>query len=302
MPQTATTGDLEQAQNTIIREARYTQEANAPSWQLIEKVRLPKGASTVKVPKVGQFTIADLTDGTDMTAEQAINMTLVDLTATERGAKIIITDKLARQNGTTDIFRMIGKQFGDAAARKQDRDVQALYAGLNGGTAFGAAGIPFNLSNFAATIAKALGGGASSGDSDGSEPFDPDYAVHHPHAVYNVVKSATAIGAGSNERVNDRREEKFLRRFFTGIAFNGVDLFESKNLFVDASGDVTGVLAQRDALIGLTSVDWRTERERDASLRATEVNFVADYGVFELDDAHGAPLLYDATAPSDTAS
>ncbi len=301
MVETATTGNLAQAQNTIIREARYTQEANSPSWQLIEKVRLPKGASTVRVPKVGQFTIADLVDGTTISAEQSINMSLVDLTATERGAKIIITDKLARQHGSTDVFRMIGRQFGDAAARKQDQDVQALYPGLNGGVAFGAAGATFTLSNFAATIAKGLGGGASSTDSDGSEPFDPDYAVHHPHAVFQVVKSATAIGSGANQRINDRQEEQLLRRFFTGIAFNGVDLFESKNLFVDSSGDATGVLAQRDALIGLTSVDWRTERERDASLRATEVVFTSDYGVFELDDTHGAPLLYDAVAPSDAA-
>ena len=301
MVETATTGNLAQAQNTIIREARYTQEANSPSWQLIEKIRLPKGASTVRVPNVGQFTVADLVDGTAISTEQAINMSLVDLTATERGAKIVITDKLARQNGSTDIFRMIGKQFGDAAARKQDQDVQALYPGLNGGVAFGAAGATFTLPNFAAAIAKGLGGGASSTDSDGGEPFDPDYAVQHPHAVYQVTKSATAIGSGANERVNDRREEQLLRRFFTGIAFNGVDLFESKNLFVDSSGDATGVLAQRDALVGLTSVDWRTERERNASLRATEVVFTADYGVFELDDTHGAPLRYDATAPSDAA-
>lgn len=300
MAETATTGNLAQAQNTIIREARYTQEANSPSWQLIEKVRLPKGASTVRVPKVGQFTVADLVDGTTISAEQSINMTLVDLTATERGAKIVITDKLARQHGSTDIFRMIGKQFGDAAARKQDRDVQALYAGLNGGVAFGAAGATFTLSNFAATIAKGLGGGASSTDSDGTEPFDPDYAVQHPHAVFEVVKSATAIGAGTSQRLNDRQEEQLLRRFFTGIAFNGVDLFESKNLFVDSSGDATGVLAQRDALVGLTSVDWRTERERNASLRATEVVFTSDYGVFELDDTRGAPLRYAATAPADS--
>ncbi len=294
MVETATTGDLELAQNTIIREARYTQEANSPSWQLIEKIRLPKGASTARVPKVGQFTVADLVDGTTISTEQSINMTLVDLTATERGAKIVITDKLARQHGSTDIFRMIGKQFGDAAARKQDQDVQALYPGLNGGVAFGAAGATFTLSNFAATIAKGLGGGASSTDSDGLEPFDPDYAVQHPHSVFQIVKSATAIGAGTSQRLNDRQEEQLLRRFFTGIAFNGVDLF------VDSSGDATGVLAQRDALVGLTSVDWRTERERNASLRATEVVFTSDYGVFELDDRHGAPLLYDALAPSDT--
>lgn len=300
--QTATTGNLANAQNTIIKEARYTQEASSPSWQLIEKMSLPPGASTVRVPKVGQYTISDLTDGTDISSagEQAIGMTTVDLTATERGAKVILTDKLVRQNGTSGIFEMVGRQFGDAAARKQEQDVQALYAGLNGGTPFGAAGATMSLSNFAGAIAKARGGGASSGDSDGSEPFDPDYAVQHPHAVFEVTKSATAIGSGTNQSVNERREEALLRRFFS-INFNGVDLFESKNLFIDASGDATGVIAQRDALVGLTSVNWRAERERDASLRATEVVFTADYGVFELDDAHGAPLLYDATAPADAA-
>ena len=35
------------------------------------------------------------------------------------------------------------------------------------------------------------------------------------------------------------------------------------------------------------------ERERDASLRGTEVVMVSDYGVFELDDSYGAPMLYE---------
>jgi hypothetical protein len=300
MPQNATTGNLALAQNTIIKEARYTQEANAPSWQLIEKMRLPRGASTVTVPKVGTFTISDLQDGIDMVNEQDIGMTTVDLTATERGAKITVTDKLVRQNGTTDIFRIVGKQFGDAAARKQDRDVQALYAGLNGGTAYGASGATLSLANFAACIAAGRGGAASATDSAGAEPFDPDYAVHHPHATYNVTKTATAIGSGTSMKVNDRKESMLLEKFFT-INFNGVDLFESKNIYVDSSGDAVGVIAQRDALVGLTSVNWRTERQRDASLRGTEINFTADYGVFELDDKRGAPMLYDATAPTTSA-
>lgn len=295
MPQTSLTTGLNAAQNTIIREARYTQEANTPSWQLIEKVQLPRGASTVKMPKVGTFEISDLQDGVDMTDGQDIGMTSVDLTATERGAKIIITDKLARQNGTTDVFRIVGRQFGDAGARKQDRDVQALYSGLNGGTAYGAAGQSVTLAKWAAGIAGARGGGASATDSAGSEPFDPTYSVMHPHQAYEITRTATAIGATTP--VNDMREEELLKRFFK-INFNGVDMFESKNIYVDSSGDAVGILAQRDALIGLTSVDWYTERERDASARGTEVNFVSDYGVFELDDAHGAPLLYDAGAPA----
>tara|TARA_R100000808_G_scaffold18710_1_gene40920 strand:- start:11658 stop:12569 length:912 start_codon:yes stop_codon:yes gene_type:complete len=299
MPQTATTGNLANVQKIIINAARYVQEHKAPSWQLIDKVSLPKGASTVRIPKVGQFTIAELVDGQDMTDEQSIGLTSVDLTTSEKGAKIIITDKLMRQHGSTDVMSIIGRQFGDAGARKQDRDTQALYSGLNGGTAYGAAGSSMGLSRFAGAIARSRGGGKSgsaTANETGSEPFDPTYAVHHPHSVFDVTASATAIGAGTKQAVNDRREEAMLKNFFK-ISFNGVDLFESGNLDIDSSGDVTGVIAQRDALIGITSVGWHTERQRDASARGWEVNFTSDYDVFEQDDKHGAPLLYDATVP-----
>jgi len=52
-----------------------------------------------------------------------------------------------------------------------------------------------------------------------------------------------------------------------------------------------GVIADKTAMAALTSVDTRTERERDASLRATEVIMTADYGVFELDDSRGAAFI-----------
>jgi len=298
--QNATTGNLANVQNTIINAARTVQEYNTPSWQLVDKVTLPKGTSTVRVPKVGQFTISELVDGQDMVDEQAIGLTSIDLTTSEKGAKIIITDKLVRQNGTTDIFAIVGRQFGEAGARKQDRDVQALYSGLNSGTAYGASAATLKLANYAGAIARARGGGRTSSGELQGEPFNPDYAVVHPHSAYEVVKSATAIGSGTSMHVNDRREEKLLKNFFK-ISFNGVDLFESGNIDIDSSGDMTGVIAQRDAIIGITSVGWTTERERDASARGTEINFTSDYGVFEQDDKHGAPLLFDAGVPSTSA-
>ena len=43
----------------------------------------------------------------------------------------------------------------------------------------------------------------------------------------------------------------------------------------------------------LNSVETRTERQRDASLRATEVIMTSDYGVFELDDSRGAGVTFD---------
>ena len=303
MAQNATTGNLANAQNTIIDAARFVQQHNSPSWNLIMKLPLPNGASTRRVPKVGEFTMSDLIDGQDLVDEQSIGMTTLDFTATERGGKIIVTDKLVRQNGTTPIFAMVGRQFGEGAVRKQERDTQALYSGLNGGVSFGLVAKKMTLANFAGAIAKAKGGGVSTTTAEGDpkpEPFNPTYAVQHPHATYEVTRTATAIGSGSKMKVNDKRENRLLNDFFS-IRFNGVNLFESGNLDIDSSGDCIGVIAATDALLGLESVSWHTERERDASLRAWELVHSADYGVFELDDTKGAPLTFDATAPSDSA-
>ena len=52
MAQTATTGNLENAQRIILAAARYTEEHNAPAINLIEQFTLPKGAKQVTVPKV----------------------------------------------------------------------------------------------------------------------------------------------------------------------------------------------------------------------------------------------------------
>ena len=77
---------------------------------------------------------------------------------------------------------------------------------------------------------------------------------------------------------------------------NGVSIFEDGNVSEDSAGDGIGVIADKTAMATLTSVETRTERQRDASLRATEVVLTADYGVFELDDSRGAGLTYDISA------
>ena len=77
MPQTATTGNLENAQRIIISTARYVEEHNAPAMNLIEQFTLPKGSKQVTVPKVGQMEMSDLVDGQDIIDEEDIGMTTV---------------------------------------------------------------------------------------------------------------------------------------------------------------------------------------------------------------------------------
>ena len=284
MAQTATTGNLENAQKIIIAASRYTEEHNAPAMNLIEQFNLPAGNKQVTVPKVGQMSMSDLVDGQDIIDEEDIGMTTVDLTASEVGAKIIITDKLSRQSAE-NVFSIIGRQLGDGMARKKDTDVTALYSGF--GTDIGAAGRPMSLANVSATVAYAKG------KKFGSQV----YIVQHPFAVWDIAN--TAVTASATYPVPAGWSADLLGNFFSGLRpINGVPIFEDGNITIDGNDDAVGVCADKTALAVLKSVDTRTERQRDASLRATEVVMTADYGVFELDDSKGVALTLDAGTPA----
>ena len=284
MAQTATTGNLENAQKIIIAASRYTEEHNAPAMNLIEQFNLPAGNKQVTVPKVGQMSMSDLVDGQDIIDEEDIGMTTVDLTASEVGAKIIITDKLARQSAQ-NVFSIIGRQLGDGMARKKDTDVTALYSGF--GTDIGAAGRSMSLANVSATVAYAKG------NKFGSQV----YIVQHPFAVWDIAN--TAVTASATYPVPAGWSADLLGNFFSGLRpINGVPIFEDGNITIDGNDDAVGVCADKTALAVLKSVDTRTERQRDASLRATEVVMTADYGVFELDDSKGVALTLDAGTPA----
>ena len=284
MAQTATTGNLENAQRIIIAKARFTEEHNAPAMNLIEQFTLPSGSKQVTVPKVSQMSMADLADGIDIVDEEDIGMTTVDLTASEVGAKIIITDKLSRQSAE-NVFSIIGRQLGDGMARKKDTAVTALYSGF--GTDIGSAGRSMSLANVSAAVAYAKG------NRFGSEV----YIVQHPFAVWDVAN--TAVTASATYPVPHGWSEDLLGNFFSGLRpINGVPIFEDGNITIDSDDDAVGVIADKSALAVLKSVDTRTERQRDASLRATEVVITADYGVFELDDSKGAALTLDAGTPA----
>ena len=286
MAQTATTGNLENAQRIILAAARYTEEHNAPAMALIEQFTLPKGAKQVTVPKVGQMSMSDLVDGQDIVDEEEIGMTTVDLTAAEVGAKIILTDKLVRQ-AADNVMSIVGRQLGDGMARKKDNDVTALYSGFS--TDLGASGRDMDIANVAAAVAVAKG------SNYGSQV----YINHHPFTIVDLAKEAA--GTAATYPMTPGWSQDLLGNFWSGIRpIFGVPIFEDGNITRTTVAATVGVIADKSALAVLKSVDTRTERQRDASLRATELIMTSDYGVFELDDSRGAALTLDSTTPATT--
>ena len=174
--QTSGTGNLQNMSRIMLASARYTEEHNAPMVGLIEKFNLGKGEYQLTIPKVAQMTAEDLAEGQDMIDSEDIDVSTVTATTAEVGLKVIITDTLLQQNNE-DVFKIIGRQMGDAMARKKDNDIIALFPSLNGGTVLGADGANFTLALVSAVIANAKA------DQFGNDIF----VVHHPNALWKLA-------------------------------------------------------------------------------------------------------------------
>lgn len=286
MPQTATTGQLANAQRVVVAQARYTMEANAPCVELVEQMVLEQGAKTVTVPKVGQFTFAPLQDGIDMTNEQQVGMSTADLTSGEVGAKIILTDKLIRQENES-VLNIVGRQFGDAAARKKDIDIISLFPSLNGAVNLGGTTKVLTMANLGGCIATAK-----------ANKFpEPIAVVVHPNTMYSTVVSA-AVTPMATYPLPDGYAEDILKRFYA-FEVNGVQVFQDGNVPNNSGGvtnDGIGAIFSKNAMVVLNSKGFGVEEQRDASLRAWELNATADYGAFQLDTTYGAPMLFSLAA------
>lgn len=278
--------ELAKAQKIIIAEVRFTAEFAAPCPNLVEHFTLGQGEKRIDVPKVSQMTASILSDGVDMTDSEAIGMSTTELTTGEIGLKAVLTNKLIRQS-KPELYRVIGRQMGEAMARKKDRDIIALFDDFTA-TDLGATAKPMTMVALGGVLAYAR-----------AEKFPRPYSiVHHPNTIYDLVSTMT-ITPSATYPIPRGYAEDLLKDFFA-LVIDKCPLFSDGNIDKNAgsvAGDAYGAIFSKAGLCIVESLTPTTEREYDASLRATEVVMVADYGCFVLDDDYGATLLYDATAP-----
>jgi hypothetical protein len=292
MPQISTTGQLENAAKEMIDTARYTSEHEAPVTAAVSQFTLRKGEDTGVFPKVGQMVVNGLNEGQDMITEQDINMTTVSVTTSEVGGKVILSDKLLREN-TQNIMQIVGRQLGDAMKRKRERDIIALFSALNGGTTYGSAGTTFSASNATGVVSTAI---TDKVGTDGSMTI-----IQHPNAVSALARDVATIGSGTVRPLPEGLSSRLVGSAFRGIVIWSCPVLQTAEIDRDGSDDAIGAILSKDALGVLSQLQPSTEKQRDASLRAWELNIVSDYAAFELDDTRGVSLTYDAADPSTTA-
>lgn len=280
------TSGITACQNIVLLECRYTAESATPCRHLITSFRLGQGQKQMTVPKVAQVTAQALTDGVDLVDEEDLGISTTDLTTNEVGLKFVLTDKLIRQFNE-DVFKVTGRQMGEAMARKVDKDIIALFSLLNGGTTLG-------VDNAFLTLYAAMG---CVGFSEAKLYPKPIHMVHHPNAMVELNRSLVGLHKKNQAYWTgmESASARYMERFYTAT-INGVDVWWDANIaYSGTSGHVSGygAIFSKDAMCIIESKAAGVERERDASLRGWEIVMVSDYGVFELDDGYGAPMLYE---------
>jgi hypothetical protein len=273
---------------TIIEKARMTEQFKsvmAPlCWQIPKKLH---DGSTVNVPYFGTVTASALTEGVDMAYPQAMADTTVTITPAEVGCQILVTDKLVRDD-KEDIIGVAGEILGAAMAVKRDVD---LTTQLDDGTTSLGSGSTMTLGYIAAAHAL-LGGLAVT--SGGPCPGPYTYIVH-PYTYLDFVDVVTPLVPSTSVAYATPMSDEWIANYWKGKLFN-INIVEDGNLVIASSNTKGGVIGPRSLILS-TAKEWGVEEERDASLRATELNIVGEYGCGEYLAGWIVEMYADTTTP-----
>ena len=234
---------------------------------------------TAQIPIYPALTADSPSDGADLSNKAFEVTTSKTLTAAERGVLVTLTD-LAQETASEDVAAAVGRQIGDAMAKKVDEDLAALFPGFTNSVGSGKAELTVeDLFKAAATLRA-------------NQAPGPYVAVVHPYQAYQLKKQLT--GAGNTNMVNpsDLGNEA-LRAGLVGTVA-GITVFESTVVTGDSAGAYVGAAMSADAIGFMLKRSMRIENQRDASLRATEIVGSMAYGVAELFDVYGVKLIADA--------
>ena len=234
------------------------------------------------VPKWPSVSASAVSEATDL-SNTAINPTGVPITASEVGIMSTITDLLVESDILGELTGNDGYSLthARAIADKIDYDIAALFPALAGASAVGTSGTDITLANWLTAIYTL----------DAANARGPRVGVLHP-VQYKHLRSALSVATG----VVYGGKEEFSRTGQVDVLF-GVPTFQTTNVGAGATSiDWAGAMYVKEALAMLTKWAARTELQRDASLRATELVTVVCYGLAEVMDVFGVSIQTDATA------
>ena len=278
-----TSSTLSELYTEIVAEALFVSSERSIMRPLVRNYAVTGGGLSVEVPIYSAVSAAAVSEGSDLSST-AIDPTSKTITCSEHGILTVLTD-LGRNAAPRNVAADIGKLFGEAIAKKIDKDLTALFGGFS--TTVGSASTAMSAALIFQAVAKLRSAGV---------PGDGLNAVIHPQVAFDLKSGLTNTFANPNPGVGNEA----LRSGLVG-QIAGVNIFETSNI-ADSSGnnpgttgDYKGAVFHSDALGLAMMQDLKIETQRDASLRADEIVATAVYGVGELDDSKGCEVEADSS-------
>ena len=240
---------------------------------------------THNFPIAPQLAAAGLTQGVDM-ANSPYATSFVAVTAAESGIRTEPLDILNLSSVTGQDQYV--SDMGQAMAAKRTSDILALSGGFS--NACGATTVNLTEQNIQTGITGLMARGVPG----------PYHGVMHPQQFMDLAGSIsttlTWVGGGApstRAQTNDlgsASTDGMLGELY-GVNWTVSSLVPTAT----AGADRSGMIVNPRYAIGLVEkFPLRVEPQRDASLRATEINIVSCYGVAELLDDAGTQILSDA--------
>jgi len=222
-------------------------------------------------------------EGADFAAPTTFTKTLhATLSPGEVITQAILTDRRI-ETDLEDARRDCAQEMGNAIATKIDTDLVTDIASLSTDKGAGA-GSAATVATFATAVTTLRA----------AKVPNPMYAVLHPYHWHDIW---TELGqpAGTQALLGDVAN-RALQDFFVGTWLN-MRWWVCANISIDASDDAVSGVFNPQALAFDSRKAPTLEPERDASLRAWELNMVAGYAHGVRRTAFGVKMTADATAP-----
>jgi hypothetical protein len=281
----STTTTLNDLLPSIVAEAMFVANERSIMRGLVKNYTLAAGqGKTVTVPVYPQVSAAAITEG-DIVSNTAVSTDGATLTVATNAIRTMVSD-LSIAGSSSNVVADLGRLFGEAIARKIDKDLTALFTGFS--TSIGDYTTQITAASIFQQVAKLRGQGVS---------MDGIVCVLHPEIAYDLKAALTTGGstaAFSMGAYSEVGNEAMRQGYVMQLA--GVPIYETANIdYVTNAGDFPGAVFHRDAL-GLAMIgDVSIETARRIDYLSTEVVASCHYGVGELQDGLGRLLKYDAS-------
>jgi N4-gp56 family major capsid protein len=274
----STTTSLNDLLPSIVAEAMFVANERSIMRGLVKNYNIPSASGkTITVPIYPAQTATALTEGEEISNTE-VATSGVTLTVATNAIRTIVTD-LSRVASASNVVADIGRLFGEAIAKKIDKDLIALFT--NFATTVGSNSTTFTPALLANAIAKLR---------NNSVPSENLACVVHPYVAYDLKASLTNTFANPNAGII---QNEAMATGYVGTLF-GVPVFESANI-TDTTGDSIGAVFHRDAL-GLAMIgDIQIETQRRASYLGDDIIASCHYAVGEIYDLYGIKLSADST-------